>query len=48
MKLSFNGSITIMPCGSNVYTNPNIEIIYPAKNGLDMGIYMSGDCTFNI
>ena len=35
------------PCGSNVYTNPNMEIISPSMNVLDLGIYMSGDCTFN-
>ena len=35
------------PCGSNVYTNPNMEIISPSRNVLDLGIYMSGDCTFN-
>ena len=29
------------------YTNPNMEIISPSRNVLDMGIYMSGDCTFN-
>ena len=34
-------------CGSNVYTNPNLEIISPSKNVLDLVIYMSGDCTFN-
>ena len=34
-------------CGSNVYTNPNMEIISPSRNVLDLGIYMSGDCTFN-
>ena len=43
--VSFNGSMT--PCGSNVYTNPNMEIISPSMNILDLGIYMSGDCTFN-
>ena len=43
--VSFNGSMT--PCGSNVYTNPNMEIISPSMNVLDLGIYMSGDCTFN-
>ena len=26
--VSFNGSMT--PCGSNVYTNPNMEIISPS------------------
>ena len=36
------------PCGSNVYTNPNMEIISPSMNVLDLGIiYTSGDCTFN-
>ena len=35
------------PCGSNVYTNPNMEIISSSMNVLDLGIYMSGDCTFN-
>ena len=35
------------PCSSNVYTNPNMEIISPSRNVLDQGIYMSGDCTFN-
>ena len=33
------------PCGSNVYTN--MEIISLSRNVLDLGIYMSGDCTFN-
>ena len=35
------------PCGSNVYTNPDMEIISPAGNVLDLSIYISGDCTFN-
>ena len=35
------------PGGSNVYTNPNMEIITPSINVIDLGIYMSGDCTFN-
>ena len=43
--VSFNVSMT--PCGSHVYTNPDMEIISPSVNGLDLGIYMSGDCTFN-
>ena len=34
-------------CGSNVYTNPNLEIISLSMNVPDLGIYMSGDCTFN-
>ena len=36
--VSFNGSMT--PCGSNVYTNPNMEIISPSRNVLDLGIYI--------
>ena len=35
------------PCGSNVYTNPNMEIISPSRNVIDLGIYISGDCTSN-
>ena len=42
--VSFDGSIT--QCGSNVYNNPNMEIISPSMNVLDLGIYTSGDCTF--
>ena len=34
-------------CGSNVYTNPSMGIISPSRNVLDLGVYMSGDCTFN-
>ena len=43
--VSFTGSMT--SCSSNVYTNPNMEIITPSRIVLDLGIYMSGDCTFN-
>ena len=35
------------PGRSNVYTNPYMEIISPSMNILDLGIYMSADCTFN-
>ena len=35
------------PCGSNVYTNPDMEIISPPGNVLDLGIYMSGGFAFN-
>ena len=38
--VSFNGSMT--PCGSNVYTNQNMEIISPSMDVLDLDIYMSG------
>ena len=31
------------PCGSNVYTNPNMKIISPSMNVLDLGIYMSAN-----
>ena len=33
--------------GLLIYTNPDMEIISPSGNVLDLGIYMSGDCTFN-
>ena len=29
------------PSGSNVYTNPNMEVICPSRNVLDLGIYKS-------
>ena len=35
------------PCGNNVYTDLNMEIISQSRNVLDLGIYMSDDCTFN-
>ena len=31
---------------SNVYVNPDLEIINPTNNVLDLGIFMSGDCSF--
>ena len=36
--VSLNGYMT--PCGSNVYTNPNMEIISPSENVRDLDIYM--------
>ena len=32
---------------SNVYLDPNHNIIPPSKNALDLGIYMSSDCSFD-
>ena len=37
--VSFNGSVT--PCDSNVYTNPNMEIISPPMNVLTIVIHMA-------
>ena len=34
-------------CSSNCYTNPHMEIISPSGNVLNLGIYMTGDCTFD-
>ena len=31
---------------TNVYVNPDLEIINPTNNVLDLGIFMSGDCSF--
>ena len=36
------------PCGFNLYINPDMEIISLSGNVLDLGIYMSGDCTLII
>ena len=38
LRLSFNSY--------NVYANPNMEIIYPSDNVLDLGIFMSSNCSF--
>ena len=35
------------PYGYNVYINSNMESISPLRNVLELGIYMSGDCSFN-
>ena len=37
--VSFNGSMT--SCCSNVYTNPNMEIISPSMNVLDLAIWVT-------
>ena len=37
--VSFNGSM--MPCGSNVYTNPNMEIISPSYIYIYQGMFLT-------
>ena len=32
---------------SNVYINPEYNIISPSSNVLELGVYMSGNCTFD-
>ena len=32
---------------SNVYINPEYNIINPSSNVLDLGVYMSSNCTFD-
>ena len=32
--------------GTNVYVNPDLEMINSTTNVLDLGIFMSGDCSF--
>ena len=32
---------------SNVYINPEYNIIIPSSNVLDLGVYMSNNCTFD-
>ena len=46
-------TITILPFihdikhnSYNVYANPNMEIINPSDNVLDLGIFMTSNCSF--
>ena len=39
-------SLSLSSNGTNVYVNPDLEIINPSNNVLDLGIFMSGDCSF--
>ena len=32
---------------TNVYINPEYNIISPSSNVLDLGVYMSSNCTFD-
>ena len=34
-------------CLSNVYINPELNIINPSSEVLDLGVYMSSNCTFD-
>ena len=34
-------------CLSNVYINPELNIINPSSEVLDLGVYMSSNCTFH-
>ena len=34
-------------CLSNVYINPKLNIINPSSEVLDLGVYMSSNCTFD-
>jgi hypothetical protein len=44
--LSFSPSVTSPP-SSNIYINSNHNIINPVDNVLDLGIFMSSNCTFD-
>ena len=39
-------SLLLSSNGTNVYVNSDLEIINPTNNVLDLGIFMSGDCSF--
>ena len=39
-------SLSLSSNSTNVYVNPDIEIINPTNNVLDLGIFISGDCSF--
>ena len=34
-------------CLRNIYINPEINIITPSSEVFDLGVFMSGDCTFH-
>ena len=36
------------PCLANVYINPELNIAIPSSEVLDLGVFMSGDCTFDV
>ena len=38
-------SLSLSSNGTNVYVNPDLEIISPTDNVLDLDIFMSGDCS---
>ena len=42
--ISFSSSLSFN--SYNVYANPNMEIINPSDNVLDLGIFMSSNCSF--
>ena len=42
--ISFSSSLSFN--SYNVYANPNMEIINPSDNVLHLGIFMSGNCSF--
>ena len=42
--ISFSSSLSSN--SYNVYANPNVEIINPPDNVLDLGIFMSSNCSF--
>ena len=43
-NVSYSSSVSSN--STNVYVNPDLEIINPTNNVLDLGIFMSGDCSF--
>ena len=43
---TLNTSITFNNKTVRVYANPNMEIINPSDNVLDLGIFMSSNCSF--
>ena len=34
-------------CLTNIYINPEVNIIIPSSEVLDLGVFMSGDCTLD-
>ena len=44
--ISFSSSMSSI--NTNVYYSPSLDIINPSENGLDLGITMSRNCSFDV
>ena len=44
--IAYSSSLSSIRYNHNVYANPNMEIINPSDNVLDLGIFMSSNCSF--
>ena len=44
--ISFSSSLSFI--NTNIYFSPNLDIINPSENVLDLGINMSRNCSFDV